>query len=148
MSRPTDLTISAIDHADHAALRRCHAVVRELRPDYAEAEDFVQAASESQARGATYAFLEHAGVVRSFTGYHIHMSLSWGTYMYVDDLVTRKEDHGKGYGSALFDWLVAQARQRDCTQVRLDSGVQRFDAHRFYLHKGMNIYCHNFGLPL
>jgi len=28
---------------------------------------------------------------------------------------------------------VQQARERNCTHLELDSGVQRFDAHRFSL---------------
>ncbi|MEZ0275939.1 MAG: GNAT family N-acetyltransferase, partial [Roseimicrobium sp.] len=81
-------------------------------------------------------------------GFRICQNLSSGTHMYVDDLVTRAQDHGKGYGSAFFDWLVAEARRRDCKRFHLDSGVQRFDAHRFYLHKGMNISAHHFAMPL
>ena len=42
-------------------------------------------------------------------------------------------------GGALFDWLVAEARAAGCKQLDLDSGVQRFAAHRFYLMKRMSI---------
>ncbi|MGX1791676.1 hypothetical protein ACWIDW_01820 [Microbacterium sp. NPDC055312] len=31
-----------------------------------------------------------------------------------------------------------------CRQLDLDSGVQRFDAHRFYLRERMNIDAHHF----
>jgi GNAT superfamily N-acetyltransferase len=141
-------TIRIIDPVDQEALARCHPVAKELRPHFAEADAFVHAAIMAQGRGANYACLEHEGEVRSFTGFRICQNLSWGTHMYVDDLVTREQDHGKGYGSALFDWLVEQARRRGCAQFHLDSGVQRFDAHRFYLHKGMNITAHHFAMPL
>ena len=50
-------------------------------------------------------------------------------------------------GSRSWD-CVAEARRRGCAQFHLDSGVQRFDAHRFYLHKGMNISAHHFAMPL
>ena len=46
----------------------------------------------------------------------------------------------------LFDWLVAEAANHGCGQLRLLSGVQRTDAHRFYLHKGMIIEAHCFSM--
>lgn len=63
-------------------------------------------------------------------------------------LVTRAADHGAGYGSALFDWLTNEARSAGCAQLHLDSGVQRFGAHRFYLHKGLDITSHHFAVQL
>ncbi len=71
-----------------------------------------------------------------------------GRFMYVDDLVTRAADRPAGFGGKLFDWLVQQAREHNCTHLDLDSGVQRFDAHRFYLMKRMKIASHHFSLPL
>ncbi len=143
-----DFAIHQVAPQDREALARCHPVALELRPQYVEVEHFVHTAIMAQGRGVTFACLEHEAVIRSFTGFRICQNLCWGTHMYVDDLVTRAQDHGSGYGSALFDWLVAQARERGCAQFHLDSGVQRFDAHRFYLHKGMHISSHHFALPL
>ncbi|HSI62228.1 MAG TPA: GNAT family N-acetyltransferase, partial [Candidatus Saccharimonadia bacterium] len=114
MPAPADITIRLIDPVDQETLARCHAVAVELRPQFAEVEEFVHAAIMAQGRGVNYAYLEHEGEVRSFAGFRICQNLSSGTHMYVDDLVTRAQDHGKGYGSAFFDWLVAEARRRDC----------------------------------
>jgi hypothetical protein len=66
-------------------------------------------------------------------GYRIMESLYAGRFCYVDDLVTDQTARSLGYGGALFDWLVAEARAAGCGRLELDSGVQRFDAHRFYL---------------
>ena len=143
-----DFIIRLIDPVDQEAFARCFPVARELRPHFEEEEAFVHSAIMAQGRGANYVYLEHQGEVRAFTGFRICQNLIWGTHMYVDDLVTRAQDHGHGYGSALFDWLVEEARRRGCAHFHLDSGVQRFDAHRFYLHKGMNITSHHFAMPL
>jgi hypothetical protein len=43
---------------------------------------------------------------------------------------------------------VAEARATGCAKLELDSGVQRFDAHRFYLRKRMIISSHHFSLEL
>ena len=81
-------------------------------------------------------------------GYRISECLSWGKFLYVDDLVTRETDRSKGYGATLFDWLIGQAVKEGCVQFHLDSGVQRFGAHRFYLAKRLDITCHHFALKL
>jgi hypothetical protein len=43
---------------------------------------------------------------------------------------------------------VAEARAAGCIKLELDSGVQRFAAHRFYLTKRMIISSHHFSLEL
>jgi GNAT superfamily N-acetyltransferase len=66
----------------------------------------------------------------------------------VDDLVTRESSRSKGYGQRLFKWLLSEAKSRDCDQLHLDSGVQRFGAHRFYLAGRMDIIAHHFAMKL
>jgi hypothetical protein len=48
--------------------------------------------------------------------------------------------------------LLAELRERaidaGCRSLDLDSGVQRFEAHRFYLRERMNITAHHFDLRL
>jgi GNAT superfamily N-acetyltransferase len=75
-------------------------------------------------------------------------SLYAGRFCYVDDLVTDAAGRSLGYGGALFDWLVAESRAAGCGRLELDSGVQRFAAHRFYLAKRMIISSHHFSLEL
>ncbi|MEM7760365.1 MAG: GNAT family N-acetyltransferase, partial [Cyanobacteria bacterium P01_A01_bin.40] len=75
-------------------------------------------------------------------------SLSWGKYLYVADLVIEQYRRSQGYGEVLFTWLIAFAKQHNCQQLHLDSGVQRFAAHRFYLRQKMNISSHHFTLKL
>ena len=53
-----------------------------------------------------------------------------------------------GYGKTLLDLLTERAREADCQALELDSGVQRFDAHRFYLTNRMIISSHHFRLSL
>ena len=138
-------SIQLAAHADDFA--RCFEVMRELRP-HLTPETFLAQVTRQQAQGYRIAYLECEGVVRSVTGYRLLENLAWGRILYVDDLVTRAADHGGGFGSLLLDWLVAEARQLGCDQFHLDSGVQRFGAHRFYLHKGMDITCHHFAMKM
>ena len=48
----------------------------------------------------------------------------------------------------LMDWLVGRAREQGCDELHLDSGVQRYGAHRFYLRYGMDITSHHFRIAL
>ncbi|MEH2265848.1 hypothetical protein [Nostoc sp.] len=40
------------------------------------------------------------------------------------------------------------AKNHGCKHLSLDSGVQRFGAHRFYLMERMKITSHHFGIEL
>jgi GNAT superfamily N-acetyltransferase len=130
------------------AIRRCHPVMRELRTHLHNAERFVERVQRQQDEGYLLAFLETEHEVRAVAGYRVLEALFSGKFLYVDDLVTREADRSRGYGGQLFDWLMEPARERGCESLELDAGVQRFDAHRFYLLKRMNITSYHFRLKL
>ncbi|MDQ3552225.1 MAG: GNAT family N-acetyltransferase, partial [Bacteroidota bacterium] len=71
-----------------------------------------------------------------------------GKSIYIDDLVTAPTARGKGFGGALLKYVFDEAREAGCQSVHLDSGVQRFAAHRLYLNNGFNITSHHFALEL
>ncbi len=126
---------------------RCCSVMLELRP-HIQAIDFAARVFEQQKGGYQLACLESEGVIRSVAGFRILELLFSGRTLYVDDLVTHSSDRSRGFGAALFDWLVEHAKANDCAYLTLDSGVQRFAAHRFYLKRGMDITSHHFQLKL
>ena len=126
---------------------RCSAVMRELRP-HIEAIDFAARVLQQQKEGYELAFLELDGAIRSVAGFRILNLLFSGRTLYIDDLVTHDSDRSRGFGAALFDWIVQYAKERGCEHLSLDSGVQRFAAHRFYLKRGMDITSHHFDLKL
>lgn len=126
---------------------RCCSVMRELRP-HIKAIDFAARVLNQQKEGYQLAFLEQDGVVRSVAGFRIFNLLFSGRTLYIDDLVTHDSDRSRGFGAALFDWLIEYARDLGCEHLTLDSGVQRFAAHRFYLNRGMDITSHHFELKL
>jgi GNAT superfamily N-acetyltransferase len=129
-----------------ADIRRCFPVMRELRPHFTNAAKFIEQVSRQQRDGYLLAFVEEGGEVRGVAGYRFLESLFSGKFLYVDDLVTRDRDRSRGFGAALLTWLIGQARKRGCVQLELDSGVQRFDAHRFYLVNRMKIASHHFSI--
>lgn len=130
-----------------ADVGRCFAVMSELRP-HLVASEFVATVKRLAATGYHLAYLEHGGDVRAVAGFRFLETLAWGKILYVDDLVTRAADRSRGYGAQLFDRLVAHARAHACEELHLDSGVQRFAAHRFYGARRMDITAHHFALKL
>jgi GNAT superfamily N-acetyltransferase len=126
---------------------RCYPVMAQLRPHLSES-DFLERVERQAREGYALAFAEDAGRVVSVAGFRLANSLAWGRFLYVDDLVTDERERSKGYGRELIAWLIEHAKASACDQFHLDSGVQRFGAHRFYLKTGMDITCHHFGMKL
>jgi len=74
--------------------------------------------------------------------------LSKGKFVFVDDLVTHKNYRSQGYGNKLIQWIFEFAKKNNCHSVELNSGVEKFDAHRFYLKNRMEILCHHFAFKI
>lgn len=128
-------------------INACYPVMAELRPHVTQ-EDFLSRVQRQTALAGYRLACAIDGEVKAVAGFRVSECLAWGKFLYVDDLVSKSDDRSKGYGGALFDWLVEHARVNNCDQFHLDSGVQRFGAHRFYLQKRMAIEAHHFGLKL
>jgi GNAT superfamily N-acetyltransferase len=131
-------------HSDPDILA-CHAVMRELRPQVAE-EEFVARVRRQEAGGYRLVAAMENGRVEAVAGYRVHETLAWGRILYVDDLVTRAACRSRGLGAALLAWLTEEAQRQGCAELHLDSGVQRHDAHRFYLGRRMAITSHHFAM--
>ncbi|MBW4469088.1 MAG: GNAT family N-acetyltransferase [Stenomitos rutilans HA7619-LM2] len=126
---------------------RCFPIMLELRP-HLLASKFVQQVQRQQQNGYQLAYLDDQELVKAVAGFRLSECLASGKFLYVDDLVTRSSDRSHGYGEALFQWLINYARAHNCQQLSLDSGVQRFIAHRFYFRQRMEITSHHFALKL
>lgn len=143
------MTAGKIDIArDAEQIRKCFPVMRELRTHIVGEDEFVRRVQRQQREGYLLAYVEAGGEIRACAGYRYMEMLFAGKILYVDDLVTRATDRSLGFGGQLFDWLMNEARTHGCAQLQLDSGVQRFDAHRFYLAKRMKISSHHFVIDL
>jgi len=130
-----------------ADIERCFPVMAQLRTRL-DKDQFIRQVQSQRQQGYQLAYLEDGGEVRSLAGFRFLEMLAFGRVLYVDDLITAGGQRSRGYGARLFDWLVEHAKANRCVQLHLDSGVQRFDAHRFYLAKRMRISSHHFSLNL
>ncbi|WP_310489698.1 GNAT family N-acetyltransferase [Chamaesiphon sp. VAR_69_metabat_338] len=126
----------------------CFPVIRELRTHLEIADFITQVQRQQQQFNYQLIYLRVDDSIQTVAGFRMSESLAWGKFLYVDDLVSRSESRSHGYGTKLFNWLVNYARSQDCQQLTLDSGVQRFAAHRFYLRYRMQISSHHFSIEL
>lgn len=120
-----------------AEIADCFPVMTQLRP-HLQRDEFIARVQRQTADGYRLACVHASGSVQSVAGYRISENLAWGRFLYVDDLVTDAAARSRGHGKALLAWLAEHARQNGCAQLHLDSGMQRKDAHRFYLREGMD----------
>jgi len=130
-----------------AAIARCFGVMSQLRPHLVES-DFVSRVRRMQTEGFHLASLEDAGAVCAVAGYRYYDKLFSGRNLYVDDLVTDASRRSRGHGAALLQWLADEAKRHGCVQLELDSGVQRFEAHRFYFRERMHVSAYHFVVGL
>lgn len=126
---------------------RCYPVMAQLRPQYT-LETFCEQVAHQVEEGYHLAYVESEGQVIAVAGFVIGTKLAWGKHLYVDDLVTDSEQRSTGAGKCLLDALIEYAKEQGCQELHLDSGVQRFEAHRFYLREGMHITSHHFQIGL
>ena len=130
-----------------AQILDCCPVMQQLRT-HLDPKDFLPKVRRQQLDGYRLVYLEDEGSIRAVAGFRVIENLASGRILYVDDLVTDSAWRSRRYGKALLDWLTEEARREHCQFLELDSGVQRFDAHRFYLSNRMIITSHHFKLKL
>ena len=122
-------------------------VLRELRPHLTD-ELFTQVMREAGPQGLRFTAVFAGETCVAIAGWRIVANTSAIRKLYVDDLSTAAADRSRGYGRMLMDELRERAIASGCRSLELDSGVQRFDAHRFYLRERMSITAHHFDLEL
>ena len=138
---------SVCEAQSHAQIDRCFPVMHQLRTALTR-EEFIRRVITQQTDGYRLVFLEAGESIGCVAGFRITRCLAWGQFLYVDDLVTDASSRSKGYGKIMLDWLRDEARRTHCDQFHLDSGIQRTEAHRFYLREGMELSSYHFADPL
>lgn len=129
--------------AGHPLWAQALPVLQELRPELT-AEQLDAVLAEGTPQGLRFTAAVDGGVVRAVAGWRVIANTHALRKLFVDDLSTADAHRSQGYGSALLGELTRRARDLGCRVIDLDSGVQRHDAHRFYLRERMHISSHHF----
>lgn len=139
------MTIKAAETSED--FLKCFEVVQFLRP-HLTIESYLGLVKKMTAGSYSLIYAEEDGKVFSACGFRYLTTLYDGEIIYIDELSTHPEARGKGYAGSLLDFVFEKARKEGLTAVHLDSGHARYDAHRLYLNKKMNIVYHHFRIAL
>ena len=126
-------------------IQACFPPLQLLRP-HLQPDDFVARIRRQQDQGYRLLAVRDGETIQAVAGWRMLEYLAWGKVLYVDDLVTLPGARKHGYGGLLLDRLIAYAREQRCDAVHLDTGYQRYDAHRLYLNKGFVFASHHCAL--
>ena len=129
---------------EEAEVRRCWPAYHELRPHLRSADELVDRWRVQLREGFQIIYIAEGDLVPAAAGYRLLNTLAWGRILYIDDLVALAVRHKQGLGTALVQFLQAEARRLGCDAVHLDSGYQRHLAHLAYLRNGFQLNCHHF----
>lgn len=120
-------------------------VLLQLRPDY-DLNSLSAQVEKQQLSDYKVVYAKSSECVLAVAGFSVGEKLAWGKHIYIEDLVTNSQFRSQGVGRVLIDWFKSYALEIGCKQIHLDSGVQRFQAHKFYLREGFHIASHHFSI--
>lgn len=147
MDRQDPLEIVDIDVDDDRLGTDVLGVLSQLRP-HLTADVLRAVFREGRPQGLRFSAAYRTTTCVGVAGWRIIATTMALRKLYVDDLVTAEAARSTGVGAALLAHLERRARDAGCTVIDLDSGVQRHDAHRFYLRERMAITSHHFAKTL
>jgi GNAT superfamily N-acetyltransferase len=122
---------------------QAYAVLRQLRTELEPAQWALVRTDPVGAR-PTFTVVVDDGAVTAVAAWRVQACTHVGRQVYVDDLVTDAAVRSRGHGELLLQHLRGRAETLGCSVLSLDSGVERYDAHRFYLRQRMAITAHHF----
>jgi GNAT superfamily N-acetyltransferase len=128
-------------------IAKCFPVMSQLRP-HLSLDKFINQVKAQMPAGYQLVCALDKDTVVGVAGYRISQCLSWGKFLYVDDLVTDEARRSQGIGKALLHWLLDEAKREDCAEFHLDSGTQRKAAHKFYEREGMELLAYHYRITI
>jgi GNAT superfamily N-acetyltransferase len=128
-------------------IKYCYKMMHQIREDLSE-KALHKLISDQIKDGYQLAYVLLDEQVICVAGFTIGQKLSIGKHLYIDDFVTDKSVKSTDAGKALLDFIKIYAKQQNCKSIHLDSSVDRYDAHKFYLNQDMHIVSHHFSFEL
>lgn len=114
---------------------KAFSVMRQLRTHLDEVS-YLELVGEAQEKEGykMFGFFDDNDIV-AVIGFQPMITLYYGRFIWVCDLVTDADKRSKGYGEKLLSYIHKWAKVNNYESVALSSGLQRTDAHRFYENK-------------
>lgn len=118
-------------------ISKCFNVMKQLRPHLSQEQFIESVVRMAKNHGYLLVYGEQEGEVVCVAGLRMAEWLHTGRYLEIEDFVTSDGYRSQGIGGNLFSDIVQFARENNCNQVRLVSGLKREKAHQFYIGNGM-----------
>ena len=116
-------------------IRAAFPVIKQLRTHLDE-KKYLALVQEAQEKDQYHMFaLYQDEEIVAVVGFKPMITLYYGRFVWVSDLVTATDKRSNGYGAKLLHYVEDWARKHNYQSVALSSGLQRTDAHRFYQEK-------------
>lgn len=129
----TTITIKELQSRDE--IMAAFPIIKQLRTHLDE-ETYFELVVEAKEKDRYHMFaLMDEGEIVAVTGFKPMITLYYGRFVWVCDLVTDTNKRSKGYGEKLLNYVHGWAKANHYERVALSSGLQRTDAHRFYEDK-------------
>ncbi len=97
---------------------------------------YLELVSEAQEKDSYQLYaLQNDGEIVAVIGFKPMITLYYGRFIWICDLVTDTTQRSGGYGEKLLTYVQEWAEENGYESVALSSGLQRTDAHRFYEEK-------------
>lgn len=127
------ITIKELQTEDE--IQEAFPIMKQLR-NHLDEEIYLDLVLEAKEKDSYKMFaLIDEGEIVAVTGFKTMITLYYGRFVWVGDLVTDTNKRSKGYGEKLLRYVHEWAKENSYESVALSSGLQRTDAHRFYENK-------------
>ena len=127
--------ISIKELQSHNEIIDAFPVMKQLRPHLDENVYFELVVEAKEKEGYKMFALVDTDEIVAVIGFQPMITLYYGRFIWVCDLVTDYTKRSKGYGKRLLAYVHQWAKENNYDSVALSSGLHRTDAHRFYEEK-------------
>lgn len=127
------VTIKELQSQDE--IIRAFPIMNQLRTHLDE-NTYVELVTEAMEKDMYRLFaLYYEEKIVAVTGFKPMITLYYGRFVWICDLVTSESERSNGYGEKLLSFVHDWARGNGYENVALSSGLKRTEAHRFYEDK-------------
>ncbi|GAB3808982.1 GNAT family N-acetyltransferase [Virgibacillus kimchii] len=128
-------TLSIKELQSEKEIRTAFSIMKQLRT-HLDVNTYLHLVKEAQDKDSYKMFaLFDDGEMVAVTGFKPMITLYYGKFVWVADLVTDATRRSKGYGEELLAFVHKWAMEHNYECVALSSGLERTEAHRFYEDK-------------
>lgn len=128
-------TLTIKELQSHNEIIEAFPVIKQLRTHLDESSYLELVIDAQEKDGYKMIALFDDDEIVAVTGFKPMITLYYGRFVWVCDLVTDSDKRSKGYGEKLLTYVHEWAKENNYESVALSSGLQRTDAHRFYEDK-------------